>query len=48
MSEPGPRPSFEIDPQGVSSTGIRGGDPFEELVPPAVAALIRERGLYRS
>jgi nicotinate-nucleotide adenylyltransferase len=39
---------FEIDPHLVSSTGIRGGDPFHDLVPPTVAALIRERGLYQS
>jgi nicotinate-nucleotide adenylyltransferase len=39
---------FEIDQHAVSSTGIRAGDPFHELVPPSVAALIQERGLYRS
>lgn len=37
---------FEIEPNPVSSTGIRAGEPLDELVPPAVAALIRERGLY--
>ena len=38
---------FEIDPHPHSSTAIRDGAPIEELVPPAVAALIRARGLYR-
>jgi nicotinate-nucleotide adenylyltransferase len=37
---------FDIDPNPVSSTGIRAGGRVDELVPPAVAALIRERGLY--
>ena len=37
---------FEIPPSPASSTAIRGGGPVGELVPPAVAALIRQRGLY--
>jgi nicotinate-nucleotide adenylyltransferase len=37
---------FDIEPNPVSSTGIRGGGSVDELVPPAVAVLIRERGLY--
>jgi nicotinate-nucleotide adenylyltransferase len=37
---------FEIEPNPASSTGIRAGDPIDELVPPDVAALIRQRGLY--
>jgi nicotinate-nucleotide adenylyltransferase len=42
---------FEIEPVDVSSTGVRervaAGLPVDDLVPPAVAALIRELGLYR-
>jgi nicotinate-nucleotide adenylyltransferase len=37
---------FEIPPTPASSTVIRGGGPVDELVPPAVAALIRQQGLY--
>lgn len=38
---------FEIEPNPASSTAIRGGGGSSgEAVPPAVAALIRERGLY--
>lgn len=37
---------FEIEPDPASSTAIRAGDGVER-VPPAVAAMIRERGLYR-
>jgi nicotinate-nucleotide adenylyltransferase len=43
---------FELDPVDVSSTAVRervaAGEPIDGLVPPAVAALIRELGLYRS
>jgi nicotinate-nucleotide adenylyltransferase len=38
---------FEIEPQPASSTAIRSGAPIDELVPAAVAALIRDRQLYR-
>jgi nicotinate-nucleotide adenylyltransferase len=42
---------FENEPLPVSSTDIRsraaGGEPIDALVPPPVAALIAERGLYR-
>ena len=37
---------FGIEPNPASSTAIRAGGPVDELVPPAVAALIRQRGLY--
>jgi nicotinate-nucleotide adenylyltransferase len=37
---------FEIEPNPASSTAIRAGDPIDELVPPDVAALIRQQGLY--
>jgi nicotinate-nucleotide adenylyltransferase len=41
---------FEIEPNPAASTDVRArvaaGAPVEDLVPPAVAALIRERGLY--
>lgn len=37
---------FEIEPNPASSTAIRRGDPIDELVPPDVAALIRQRRLY--
>ena len=37
---------FEIEPNPASSTAVRSGRPFDELVPAAVAALIRRRGLY--
>jgi nicotinate-nucleotide adenylyltransferase len=43
---------FEIEPVAVSSSEIRArvarGESIEGLVPPAVAAAIRDRGLYRS
>jgi nicotinate-nucleotide adenylyltransferase len=38
---------FDISPNPASSTAIRDGAAWEELVPPAVAALIRDRQLYR-
>jgi nicotinic acid mononucleotide adenylyltransferase len=38
---------FEIEPNPASSTAIRGGEGLDEFVPPAVAALIRARQLYR-
>ncbi|HEY3542201.1 MAG TPA: adenylyltransferase/cytidyltransferase family protein [Gaiellaceae bacterium] len=37
---------FEIPPNAASSTAIRAGARGDRLVPPAVAALIRQRGLY--
>jgi nicotinate-nucleotide adenylyltransferase len=37
---------FAIEPNPASSTAVRAGDPVDELVPPDVAALIRQRGLY--
>jgi nicotinate-nucleotide adenylyltransferase len=43
--------SFELDSPNVSSTEVRErvarGEPVDDLVPPAVAQAIRERGLYR-
>jgi len=38
---------FDIEPHPAASTDIRAGGSLEQ-VPPAVAALIRERGLYTS
>jgi nicotinate-nucleotide adenylyltransferase len=42
---------FEIEPNPAASTGVRAritaGEPLDGLVPPAVATLISERGLYR-
>ena len=42
--------SFELDSPNVSSTEVREriahGEPVDDLVPPAVAVAIRERGLY--
>jgi len=42
---------FEIEPNPAASTGARArvaaGEPLDGLVPPAVAQLIGERGLYR-
>jgi nicotinate-nucleotide adenylyltransferase len=42
---------FEIEPHPVSSSDLRAraaaGEPLDGLVPPAVARLIAERGLYR-
>jgi len=42
---------FEIEPNPAASTDIRArvaaGEPLDGLVPPAVAQLIAERGLYR-
>jgi nicotinate-nucleotide adenylyltransferase len=37
---------FEIEPNAASSTAIRAGEGADEAVPPAVAALIRQYGLY--
>jgi nicotinate-nucleotide adenylyltransferase len=37
---------FEIPPNPASSTALRAGGSVDELVPTAVAALIRQRGLY--
>ena len=43
---------FELEPSPVSSTDVRArvrrGEPIDGLVPPAVAALIAELGLYRA
>jgi nicotinate-nucleotide adenylyltransferase len=44
LSRPGRVHFFEIEPNPASSTAIRAGGPAD--VPPAVAALIRENGLY--
>ena len=42
---------FEIEPNSAASTDVRAlaaaGEPLENLVPPEVARLIQERGLYR-
>jgi nicotinate-nucleotide adenylyltransferase len=42
---------FEIEPLPISSRDIRErvarGEPIDELVPPAVAELIADLGLYR-
>jgi nicotinic acid mononucleotide adenylyltransferase len=42
---------FDIEPNPVASTevraGIAAGEPLDGLVPPAVARLVAERGLYR-
>jgi nicotinate-nucleotide adenylyltransferase len=42
---------FELEPNPAASTDVRAsiaaGKPLDELVPPAVARLIEERGLYR-
>ena len=42
---------FEIEPNPAASTDVRArvaaGEPLDDLVPPAVARLIEERGLYR-
>ena len=42
---------FELAPVEVSSTEVRrrvaAGEPYDDLVPPAVASLIEELGLYR-
>jgi nicotinate-nucleotide adenylyltransferase len=42
---------FEIEPNPAASTDVRAriaaGEPLDGLVPPAVATLIAERGLYR-
>jgi nicotinate-nucleotide adenylyltransferase len=37
---------FEIEANSASSTAIRAGGPIDGLVPPDVAALIRQRRLY--
>ena len=51
LSDPGRVELFEIQPTPVSSTEVRGrvrrGEPVDGLVPPAVAELIAELGLYR-
>ena len=43
--------SFELESPSISSTEVRErvarGEPVDDLVPPAVARAIRERGLYR-
>jgi nicotinate-nucleotide adenylyltransferase len=43
---------FELEPLAISSSDIRArvaaGEPIDALVPPAVAARIRELGLYRT
>lgn len=43
---------FELDPDPSSSSAVRAraaaGEPLDDLVPPAVAALIEARGLYRN
>jgi nicotinate-nucleotide adenylyltransferase len=46
LSRPERAHFFEIEPNRASSTAIRAGEPAEGLVPPAVAALIRQRALY--
>lgn len=42
---------FEIEPQAVSSSEVRAriaaGEPLDGLVPPAVARIVRDEGLYR-
>jgi nicotinic acid mononucleotide adenylyltransferase len=42
---------FELEPVPVSGTEVRrrvaAGEPIDDLVPPAVAAEIEARGLYR-
>jgi nicotinic acid mononucleotide adenylyltransferase len=42
---------FELASPEVSSSEVRrrvaDGEPIDDLVPPAVASLIEERGLYR-
>lgn len=42
---------FDLEPLPVSASGIRAriaaGEPIDDLVPPAVAAEIQRRGLYR-
>ena len=49
--DPGRVDLFELEPLPVSSTEIRErvrrGEPIDELVPPAVAALVQQLGLYR-
>jgi nicotinate-nucleotide adenylyltransferase len=51
LSRPDRVEVFEIEPLPISSSGIRKrvarGEPIDDLVPPRVAALIRELGLYR-
>jgi nicotinate-nucleotide adenylyltransferase len=39
---------FDLDPNPAASTDIRAGGPVDDVVPAAVAALIRDRGLYTS
>jgi nicotinate-nucleotide adenylyltransferase len=38
---------FDVEPNPAASTAIRAGGELDGVVPPAVAELIRERGLYR-
>jgi nicotinic acid mononucleotide adenylyltransferase len=42
---------FEVEPNPAASTAVRAriaaGEPLDGLVPPAVATLISEHGLYR-
>ena len=42
---------FELDPIPIASRDLRAraaaGEPLDGLVPPAVASIITERGLYR-
>jgi nicotinate-nucleotide adenylyltransferase len=51
LAEPERVVFFEIEPNPVASTEVRArveaGEPLDDLVPPAVAKLIVERGLYR-
>jgi nicotinate-nucleotide adenylyltransferase len=51
LADPSRVEMFEIEPTPVSSTEVRArvgrGEPVDGLVPPAVAALIGELGLYR-
>ncbi|HXF98410.1 MAG TPA: nicotinate-nicotinamide nucleotide adenylyltransferase [Gaiellaceae bacterium] len=51
LSQPGRVTFFAVEPHPVSSTEIRArvarGEPVDGLVPPAVAAVIARRGLYR-
>jgi nicotinate-nucleotide adenylyltransferase len=51
LSDPGRVTFFELEPLPISSREIRNrvarGEPIDRLVPPAVARLIHELGLYR-
>ena len=52
LDEPARVLFFEIEPNPAASRDVRAriaaGEPLDELVPPAVARLIAEHGLYRS